>query len=110
MNELYVYNETNGYTTFGSVREYLELIIDVEYIDDLFDSCYEEIDIPYVGRRKVSELIAAFNCYQDAIEDEIAYYEDDITGVLECGDDTYYFNGDILSFSEEKLRAEVEGS
>lgn len=110
MDELYVYNETNGYTTFGSVREYLELIIDVEYIDDLFDSCYEEIDIPCVGKRKVSELIAAFNCYQDVIEDEIAYWEDDIVGTLEGGDDTYEFMGDILSFSAEKLRTEVEGS
>lgn len=110
MDELYVYNETNGYVTFGSVREYLEFIIDVEYIDDLFDSCYEEIDIPYVGKRKMSELIAAFNCYQDVIENEIAYYEDDIIGTLEGGDNTYYFNGDILSFSEEKLRTEVEGN
>lgn len=110
MNELYVYNETNGYATFGSVREYLEFMINVEYIDDLFDSCYEEIDIPYVGKRKVSELIAVFNCYQDAIEDEIAYYEDDIVGTLEGGDDTYEFMGDILSFSVEKLRAEVESS
>lgn len=110
MNELYVYNKTYGYITFGSVREYLEFIIDVEYIDDLFDSCYEEIDIPYAGKRKVSELIAVFNCYQDAIEDEIVYYEDDIVGTLEGDDDTYEFMGDILSFSKEKLRAEVESS
>ena len=56
------------------------------------------------------DIIESFYCIDYLIEEEIEQKEDEIIGCLEGGDDTYEFMDDILSFNEEKLRAEVEGN
>jgi hypothetical protein len=110
MGILYCYNEEIGYYTYNSVYDYLLDVITEDYINEILDECYEDIEIPIVGTKKMRDIIEAFNYMDYLIKEEIEMKEDEIIGCLEGGDDTYEFMGDILSFNEEKLKAEVEGS
>lgn len=110
LGKLYCYNEVLGYCTYDSVYDYLVDVIAEDYINEILDSCYEDVEIPIVGTQKMRDIIEAFNYMDLLIEQEIEMKEDEIIGCLEGGDDTYKFMGDILSFSKEKLKAEVESS
>lgn len=110
MNLLYCYNEEFGYFTYNSVYDYLVDVITEDYINEILDECYEDIEIPIVGIKEMRDIIEAFNYMDYLIEEEIEQKEDEIIGCLEGGDDTFEFYGDTLSFSEEKLKKAVEGS
>lgn len=110
MGVLYGYNEEIGYFTYNSVYDYLVDVITEDYINEILDSCYDEVEIPILGTKKMRDIIEAFNYMDYLIEEEIEMKEDEIIGCLEGGDDTFEFCGDILSFSEEKLKEVVEGS
>lgn len=110
MNPLYCWNEVIGYYIYDSVYDYLEDVITEDYINEILDSCYDDIEIPILGTKKMRDIIEAFNYMDYLIEEEIEMKEDEIIGCLEGGDDTFEFCGDILSFNEEKLRTTVEGS
>ena len=110
MGELYCYNKELGYYTYDSVYDYLLDVITEDYINEILDECYEDIEIPLIGTKKMRDIVEAFNYMDYLIEEEIEQKEDEIIGCLEGGDDTYEIMGDILSFSEEKLKAEVESS
>lgn len=110
MNLLYCWNEAIGYYTYNSVYDYLWDVITEDYINEILDSCYEDVEIPILGIKKMRDIIEAFNYMNYLIDEEIEFREDEIIGCLEGGDDTFEFCGDILSFSEEKLKEVVEGS
>ena len=110
LGKLYCYNEVLGYCTYDSVYDYLVDVIAEDYINEILDSCYEDVEIPIIGTKKMRDIIEAFNYMDYLIEEEIEMKEDEIIGCLEGGDDIYEFMGDILSFSKEKLKAEVESS
>ena len=107
MGVLYCYNAEIGYHIYDSVYDYLVDVINEDYINEILDDCYEDVEIPIVGIKKMRDIIEAFNYMDYLIEGEIETKEDEIIGCLEGGDDTYEFMSDILSFNEEKLRAEV---
>lgn len=110
MGVLYGYNEAIGYYMYNSVYDYLLDVITEDYINEILDECYEDVEIPIVGTKKMRDIIEAFNYMDYLIEEEIEMKEDEIIGCLEGGDDTYEFMGNILSFSKEKLKTEVESS
>ena len=110
MEVLYCYNEEIGYHTYDSVYDYLADVINEDCINEILDSCYRDVEIPIIGTKRMRDIIEAFNYMDYLIEEEIKMREDEIINCLEGGDDIYEFMSDILSFSEEKLKAEVEGS
>lgn len=110
MGKLYCYHAGIKYYIYDSVYDYLLDVITEDYINEILDECYEDIEIPIIGTKKMRDVIEAFNYMDYLIEEEIEQKEDEIIGCLEGGDDTYEIMGDILSFNEEKLRTEVEGN
>lgn len=109
MNLLYCYNEEFGYFTYNSVYDYLVDVITEDYINEILDECYEDIEIPIVGIKEMRDIIEAFNYMDYLIEEEIEQKEDEIIGCLEGGDDVYEFGMDVLSFDKDKLVEFVEG-
>lgn len=99
----YVYSSTNQeIKEYESLELFLEEVIDEDYLEEIYNECFEKIDLPIVGQIGTGTILRKLNRLWEGLDDEIEYLYDDLTYQLEH-DDVAYFYGYTISYNKDLL-------
>lgn len=99
----YVYSSTdNEIKEYESLELFLDEVIDEDYLEELYNECFENINLPIVGNIGTGTLLRKLNRLWEGLDHEIEYTYDDLIYELEH-DDTVYFYGYTISNNKDLL-------
>ena len=104
----YVYNnDTSEVLTYDDIESFLEDIIDEDYLEDLYNECWDPVDLPIVGEVGVGTLLKQLGRIMEVFDDEVAFEAEEINYSLGV-EEVCYFNNYIITTSPDILK-EIKG-
>lgn len=104
----YVYNnDTSEVLTYDDIESFLEDIIDEDYLEDLYNECWDPVDLPIAGEVGVGTLLKQLGRIMEAFDDEVTFEAEEINYSLGV-EEVCYFNNYIITTSLDILK-EIKG-
>ena len=104
----YVYNnDTSEVLTYDDIESFLEDIIDEDYLEDLYNECWDPVDLPIAGEVGVGTLLKQLGRIMEAFDDEVTFEAEEINYSLGV-EEVCYFNNYIITTSLDILD-EIKG-
>lgn len=99
----YVYSSTDKETKeYSDLELFLEEIVDEDYLEELYNECCENINLPIVGKIGTGTILRKLDRLWECLGDEIEYIYEDLTYQLER-DDIVDFYGYTISNNKDLL-------
>ena len=104
----YVYNnDTSEVLTYDDIESFLEDIIDEDYLEDLYNECWDSVDQPIIGTIGMGTLLKQLGRIMEVFDDEIVFEAEEINYSLGV-EEVCYFNNYIITTSPDILE-EIKG-
>ena len=104
----YIYNnDTSEVLTYDDIESFLEDIIDEDYLEDLYNECWDPVDLPIAGEVGVGTLLKQLGRIMEAFDDEVTFEAEEINYSLSV-EEVCYFNNYIITTSPDILD-EIKG-
>lgn len=100
----YVYNnDTSEVLTYNDIESFLEDIIDEDYLEDLYNDCWDSVDLPIIGIIGMGTLLKQLGRIMEVFNDEIVFEAEEINYSLGV-EEVCYFNNYIITTSPDILK------
>ena len=104
----YIYNnDTSEVLTYDDIESFLEDIIDEDYFEELYNECWDPVDLPIVGEVGVGTLLKQLGRIMEAFDDEVTFEAEEINYSLGV-EEVVYFNNYLITTSLDILK-EIKG-
>lgn len=104
----YVYNnDTSEVLTYDDIESFLEDIIDEDYLEDLYNDCWNPVYLPIIGTIDMGTLLKQLGRIMEVFDDEVAFEAEEINYSLDV-EEVCYFNNYIITTSLDILK-EIKG-
>lgn len=108
-NNVYVFNsDTLEFVEYDTVEDFVNDVIDEEFLENLYNEVYGEILLPILGSVGVGTILKEFSVIMDAADDEADSYISDIEYDLEHDQVSYFWNW-VISYDREFLEEKMGG-
>ena len=109
MAETYdVYNkDTSEVVRDDGIESFLEDIIDEDYLEDLYNECWDSVDLPIIGTIGMGTLLKQLGRIMEVFDDEVIFEAEEINYSLGV-EEVCYFNNYIITTSLDILK-EIKG-
>lgn len=104
----YVYSSTSQeIKEYESLELFLEEVVDEDYLEEIYNECFENINLPIVGKIGTGTILRKLDRLWEGLGDEIALLYDDLTYELEHDDIAYFY--DYRISNNKYLLIELKG-
>lgn len=102
-DKYYIYcPDTNEILEYYELESFLEEVIDENYLEDWYNECFGNIDLPIIGQVGAGTILKKIDRITDCIDYEISYILEDLEDQF-CRDDIVYFDMYTISKNKNQL-------
>lgn len=103
----YVYdNDTGEVLRYDDIESFLEDIIDEVYLEELYNDCWDEVELPIIGRVGVGTILRKFGRIMEILDDEVTFEAEEINYALGL-EEIAYFNNYTITKNIDILKEEI---
>lgn len=104
----YIYNnDTSEVLTYDDIESFLEDIIDEDYLEDIYNECWDSVDLPIIGIIGMGTLLKQLGRIMEILDNEVVFEAEEINYTLGV-EKVCYFNNYIITQSPDILE-EIKG-
>lgn len=96
MENIFVLTEGGLISEYEELYDFLENVIDAEFLIENFDIAFDKVEVPFYGEIGLGTLLYKLGTLEDFVDNEIETYIEEIRYALEEDGDPYYRMGDFL--------------